>query len=120
MKRILSLVLVSIILISLSAYSTNVVKGSILQNADDGIAILDVMPQKLFEITEIEIGETVVVTIGDFQKEMTLVDQIIPEEGRLQLFYDSNEHNLSIVAYGQDFCTVYNVPVHSKVKIEKH
>lgn len=118
MKRILALVLVSIILISLSACSTNVVKGSILQNTDNGIAILDVMPQKLFAITEI--GETVVVTIGDFQKEMTLVDQIIPEEGRLQLFYDSNEHNLSIVAYGQDFCTVYNVPVHSKVKIEKH
>ena len=118
MKRILALVLVVIMLISLSACSTNVVKGSIIQDADSGTAILDIMPQKLFEI--VEIGETVVVTIGDFQKEMTLVDQIIPEEGRLQLFYNPREHNLSIVSYNQDFCAVYNIPVSSKVKIEKH
>ncbi|MBE6638710.1 MAG: hypothetical protein E7616_04550 [Ruminococcaceae bacterium] len=116
MKR-LSVLLIIIMLISFTACNTNVVKGTIIQNSDNSYAVLDIMPQKLFEISEI--GENVVVIIGDFEKEMPLVDHIIAEDGKLQLYYDPKEHTLNIVLYNQDFCESYNILENSKVKIEK-
>lgn len=117
MKRLSILLVVIIILVSFTACDSNVVKGTIIQNSDNGYAVLDIMPQKLFEITEV--GESVVVTIGDFHKEMSLVDDLIEEDGKLQLYYNSEEHSLNIVSYNQNFCEIYNIPVNSKVKIQK-
>ncbi len=117
MKRLSTLLVIIVILVSLTACNTNVVKGTIIQKSDNRYAVLDIMPQKLFEIAEI--GESVVITIGDFQKEMPLVDNIIVENGKLQLYYNSKEHTLNIVSYNDDFCEVYNIPENSKVKIEE-
>ena len=117
MKRLSILLICIIIMVSLTACDSNVVKGTIIQNADNRYAVLDIMPQKLFEIAEI--GESVIVTIGDFQKEMPLVDDIIDEDSKLQLYYISEEHSLNIVSYNQNFCEVYNISVNSKVKIQK-
>lgn len=116
MKR-LSFLFVVIMLVSLTACNTNVVKGTIIQDSGNGYAVLDIMPQKLFEIAQI--GESVVVTIGDFQKEMPLVNHMIAENGKLQLYYDSGVHTISIVSYNQFFCKTYNISVNSNVKIEK-
>ena len=117
MKRLSVLIIVIIMLASLTACNTNVVKGTIIQNTENGHAVLDIMPQKLFEISEI--GESVVVTIGGLQEEIPLVDHIIAEDGKLQLYYNSEEHTLSIVSYNEDFCEGYNIPENSKVKIKK-
>ena len=117
MRRLFALMDLLIMIISLSACNTNVIKGSIIKQTDEGAAILDIMPQKLFEIAEI--GDTVVVTIGEFQSEMPLVDNIIAEEAKLQLFYDSNEHSFSIFSYNKEFCTAYHIDINAKVKIEK-
>ena len=117
MKRLSALLALIIILVSLTACNTNVVKGTILQNSDNGYSVLDIMPQKLFEIADI--GESVVVSIGDFQEEMPLVDNIIDEDGKLELYYDSKEHTLSVVSYNQDFCESYNILENSKVKIKQ-
>ncbi len=81
------------------------------------MARLDIMPQKLFELAEI--GDVVVVTAGEFKAEMPLVDKIIAEEGKLQLYFDSNDHSLSICVYNQNFCETYNVSPSAKVKITK-
>ena len=48
MKRLSALLALIIILVSLTACNTNVVKGTIIQNSDNGYSILDIMPQKLF------------------------------------------------------------------------
>ena len=116
MKK-LSILLIIIMLISLTACNTNIVKGTVIQNSDNGYAVLDIMPQKLFELSEI--GENVVVIIGDFEEEMPLVDHIIEEDGKLQLYYSSEEHTLYIVSYNQNFCERYNIVANSKVKIKK-
>ena len=116
MKR-LSVLLLTIVIVSLTACSTNVVKGTVIQNSNNGYAVLDIMPQKLLEF--FEIGENVVVIIGDFEKEMPLVDNIIVEDGKLQLYYDSEEHTLNIVSYNQNFCESYNIIENSKVKIRQ-
>ena len=116
MKR-LSVLLLTIVIVSLTACSTNVVKGTVIQNSDNGYAVLDIMPQKLLEF--FEIGENVVVIIGDFEKEMPLVDNIIVEDGKLQLYYDSEEHTLNIVSYNQNFWESYNIIENSKVKIRQ-
>jgi S-adenosylmethionine hydrolase len=118
MKRLSILLVVIIILVSFTACDSNVVKGTIIQKSDNGYAVLDIMPQKLFEIAEV--GESVVVIIGDFQMEMSLVDDLTEEDGKLQLYYNSEEHSLNIVSYNQNFCEIYNIPVNSKVKIQKH
>ena len=75
------------------------------------------MPQKLFEFAEI--GDIVVVTAGNFKAEMPLVDELIAEEGKLQLFYDANEHTLSICSYYQNFFETWDVSSDDKVKINK-
>ena len=49
-------------------------KGSIAQQSIDGSAVLDIMPQKLFEFADI--GDTVVVSVGDFKSEMLLSGRI--------------------------------------------
>ena len=117
MRRLSVLLVVIIMLVSLTACSTNVVKGTVIQNSDNGYAVLDIMPQKLLEF--FEIGENVVVIIGDFEEEMPLVDHIIEEDGKLQLYYSSEEHTLYIVSYNQNFCERYNIVANSKVKIKK-
>ena len=117
MKRASVLLICIVIMVSFTSCNTNVVKGTIIRNSDNGYAVLDIMPQKLFEIAAI--GESIVVTIDDFQKEMPLVDSIIDEDGKLQLYYNSDEHSLSVVSYNRDFCEVYNISVNSTVKIEK-
>ena len=117
MKKLFASVLVVILIFCLAACSQEVVKGSIIRQADSGMAQLDIMPQKLVEFADI--GDMVVVTAGEFKTEMPLVDEIIAEEGKLQLFFDSNEHSLSICAYNQNFCETYNVSPDAKVKITK-
>ena len=117
MKKLLASFLVVILIFSLAACNQEVVKGSIIQQTDSGMAQLDMMPQKLFEFAEI--GDVVVVTAGEFKAKMPLVDEIIAEEGKLQLFFDSNEHSLSICVYNQNFCETYNVSLDAKVKITK-
>ena len=117
MKRLSILLIYIVIMVSFTACDTNVVKGTIVQESDNAYAVLDIMPQKLFEIAAI--GESVVVTIDDFQKEMPLVDDMIDEDGKLQLYYNSDEHSINIVLYNRDFCEVYNISANSKVKIEK-
>ena len=116
MRRVCALLLI-VLIFSLTACNENPLKGSIVSQADNTTAELDIMPQKLFEFAEI--GDTVVVTAGDFKSEMPLVDELIAEDGKLQLLYDSDEHNLTICAYNQNFFETCDVSSNDKVKINK-
>lgn len=117
MKRLFALIFALIAAVSLSACGTKTVKGTVFDQTDDGMARLDIMPQKLFEIADI--GDTVIISSGDFEEEMMLVDSIVTEDGKLQLVYDAEEDSLSICVYNHDFCDMYEVLPNSKLKIEK-
>ena len=117
MKRLYVLFLIVVLIFSLTACNEDLVKGSIVSQASDTTAELDIMPQKLFEFAEI--GDIVVVTAGNFKSEMPLVDKLIAEDGKLQLFYDSDKHGLIICAYNQNIFENYNLSIDAKVKITK-
>ena len=117
MKRFVSIIVVFMLLLSLSACSDTTVKGSVVRESTYGNAELDIMPQKLME--NIIVGDTVLVTIGDFSEEMPFVDILIAEDGKLQLFFDKEDHNINICIYNQRFCDTYDIEVGAKVTIKK-
>ena len=75
MKRLYILLLVVVLTFNFTACNEDLVKGSIVNQANNTTAELDIMPQKLFEFAEI--GDIVVVTAGNFKAEMPLVDELI-------------------------------------------
>lgn len=117
MKKSLAFAMAVIVALSLSSCTSKIVKGSIVSQSDSGMAVLDIMPQKLFEFAAI--GDTVRVTAGSFQAEMPLVDEMIEEADKLQLFYDAGDHCLKICIFDQDFCEKYSIPTNTSVHIEK-
>ena len=117
MKWFVSIIVVFVLLFSLSACSDTTVKGSVVRESTYGNAELDIMPQKLME--NIIVGDTVLVTIGDFSEEMPFVDILIAEDGKLQLFFDKEDHNINICIYNQRFCDTYDIEVGAKVTIKK-
>ena len=117
MKRFVSIIVVFMLLFSLSACSDTTVKGSVVRESTYGNAELDIMPQKLME--NIIVGDAVLVTIGDFSEEMPFVDILIAEDGKLQLFFDKEDHNINICIYNQRFCDTYDIEVGAKVTIKK-
>lgn len=117
MKRIISVLLSVALLFLLSSCAASAVQGSIVEKTTDGNAVLDIMPQKLME--KASVGNTVVVTIGDFKKEMPFVEKLILEDGKLQLFLDREDGGLSVCIYNGDFCEAYGIQTGEKVLVEK-
>ncbi len=117
MKKIFAALLIMAMLTGLSACGAQNVRGSLLNHSNNEMAALDIMPQKLFEIAQI--GDEMIVTVGNFSVEMPLVDELIEENGKLQLFYDVQRHGLYICAYGENFCESYNVAADAKVSVRR-
>ncbi|MBQ7379381.1 MAG: hypothetical protein IJW70_06825 [Clostridia bacterium] len=117
MKKILSTLMLIILVFSLSACSDDVVKGSVVRESADGNAILDIMPQKL--LNKINIGDTVIVKIGDIEEEMPFVDELVTENGNLQLYLDRENWNITICIYNEQFLEKYNIDIGDKIKIRK-
>ncbi len=117
MKKICALILAAVMTFCLCACDANVRKGSIIDKSPEGMAELDIMPQKLFEIAAL--GDSVLVTVGNFKQEIPLVEEVIEQDGTLQLFYASDEHCLYLCAYNRDFCEAYGISPNSKVSIQK-
>lgn len=122
MKKILSTLMLIILVFSLaeqlSACSDDVVKGSVVIKSADGNAILDIMPQKL--LNKINIGDTVIVKIGDIEEEMPFVDELVTENGKLQLYLDRENWNITICIYNEQFLEKYNIDIGDKIKIRKN
>jgi len=116
MKRIVSIIVVILLSFSLSACSDTNVKGSVVRESTYGNAELDIMPQKLLEIAEI--GDTVLVTIGDFREEMPFVKELIAEDGKLQLFFDEEDWKINVCIYNRRFCELHSIEVGEKVIIK--
>ena len=94
-----------------------IVKGTIIGQTDDGAALLDIMPQKLFEIADV--GDILIVSVEDFQKEMLLTDELNVEEGTYLLFYDSSNHCLCLCIYDQHFYKIHGLSGNEKITIRK-
>ena len=93
------------------------VKGRIVGKTDNGGALLDIMPQKLFEI--VDVGDYVIVSVEDFEKEVLLTDELITQEGTYQLIYDSENHCLVMCVYGQHFYDSHGFSGNEKVIVIK-
>lgn len=117
MKRIFVALLTILMIFILAACADTTVKGSVVRETTFGNAELDIMPQKLLE--KVNVGDTVVVTIGDFSEEMPFVDELIAVDGTLQLFYDQEDHNINVCIYNQRFCQTYHLEIGEKVTIKK-
>ena len=117
MKKFISILFVCVLMFSLYACSESVVKGSVNNQSASGDAEFDIMPQKLLE--KINIGDSVAVSVGDFNEAMPFVDAIIKEDGKLQLLLDRDEWKISVCIYNQSFCEKYNIEIGAKVRIEK-
>ena len=117
MKRFVSMFVVFILLFSLTACSDTTVRGSVVRESTYGNAELDIMPQKLLE--KVNVGDIVVVTIGDFSEEMSFVDKLIEEDGKSQLFFDKEDWNINVCIYNQRFCEIYSIESGDKVTIKK-
>ena len=117
MKRFVSIFVVFILLFSLTACSDTTVRGSVVRESTYGNAELDIMPQKLLE--KVNVGDIVVVTIGDFSEEMFFIDKLIEEDGKSQLFLDKEDWNINVCIYNQRFCEIYSIKSGDKVTIKK-
>ncbi len=117
MKKIFSVFLLIAIIFTITACADNTVKGSIVRESTYGNAELDIMPQKLLE--QVNVGDIVIVTVGDFSAEMPFVEELIPEDGKLQLFFDKEDWNMNICLYNKSFCETYDISVGKKAEIRK-
>ena len=117
MKRAVVVLLALAAIFALVACNTTTVRGSVSYVTENGDAVLDIIPQKLLE--EIHIGETVVVTIGDFSEEMLFSDEWIDDDGKLQLFFDRDEWCIRVCSLDWDFCGSYGISAGDKVTIRK-
>ena len=118
MKRVICLLLLFTVLSTLSACDNNSVKGSVVKESTYGNAELDIMPQKLLE--QVDIGDMVIVSIGDLKKEMPFVDELVIEDKKLQLFFDKANWSISVCMYNDNFCDKYDINIGSKVIISKN
>lgn len=118
MKRIVGIFLLIIMLVTLPSCTANKVKGSVALKTSAGNAVLDIMPQKLLE--EVNVGDVVIITIGDFKEEMPVVEELIAEDEKLQLLLDRDGWSISICIYNGDFCDTYGIDIGEKVLIEKN
>ena len=117
MKKIFAVSMIIVLMFTLLSCADNVVKGSVVRESTYGNAELDIMPQKMLE--KINVGETVIVKIGDFEEEMPFVDELIAEDGKIQLFFDREDWNLNICIYNERFFEKYGIEIADKVEIRK-
>jgi S-adenosylmethionine hydrolase len=117
MKRIFLILVVVFMILSFSSCADSTVIGSVVEVSANGDAKLDIMPQKLIE--RADIGDTVIVTAGNFSEEMLFVDEIVTEDGKLQLLLDREAWVMSVSIYKGDFCKTYGIEVGDKLMIKK-
>lgn len=117
MKKFFSVIMLFVMVFMLPACSCSTIKGSIVELSELGNAELDIMPQKMLE--QINIGDTVIVKFGDFCEEMPFVDELIAEDGKLQLFFDRDKWSISICIFNEGFIDKYAVEVEDRVEIHK-
>lgn len=118
MKKSILILLTILMLFTFCACADTTVKGSVLGETSYGNAKLDIMPQKLLE--KAAVGDVLLVTIDDFSEEMPFVDELIEEDGKLQLFYDRESHQISLCVYNQHFCERFSIDIGEKVTIKKN
>ena len=116
MKKIIALIIAIACVLALASCADTYAKGTVCAVRENGDAALDVMPQKVLE--KVDVGSTAFVTAGDFRGEMPLVDKLIEEEGKLQLYLDREDWSIRICVFGGSFCEVYGVNVGDKFTIK--
>lgn len=117
-KQIAALLVVVLLAISLCGCQTSIFPTVIREFDDDGNAILNTT---LYDMNErgLNVGKSVLVTVGDFSEVLPFVDVLIEEDGKLQLFCDNNAGTISIVIYNESFKEAYGVKNGDMVKLEK-
>ena len=117
MKKIWIVLMLLVMILTITSCADTTVRGSVCEITASGDAVTDRMPQKVLEI--FDIGDTVVVSIGGHELEMPFVDELIREDGTLQLVHDTVEGDIYICLYNQNFSEVYGIEVNDRVFITK-
>ena len=116
-KRFAAFLLASALFFSICSCGGYVGGADVYDINENGDALLTFMPQKVLE--HICIGETAMVRIGNRTLEMPLIDELIAEEGKLQLYYDKSDFTIKICIFGGSFCDTYGVGKGDKIKVFK-
>ena len=116
MKKILALILALACVIAFASCADTYAKGSVFTVRENGDAELDIMPQKVLE--KVDVGGTAFVTAGDFRGEMPFTDELIAEEGKLQLYLDREDWSIRICIFGASFCEAHSVKAGDKFTIK--
>ena len=117
MKKICVFLLLSVMILAITSCADTTVRGSVYEITASGDAVTDRMPQKVLEI--LDIGDTVLVSVGGHELEMPFVDELILEDGTLQLVHDTVEGDIYICLYHQNFSEVYGIEAGDSVFITK-
>ena len=116
MKKIIALIFALACVFALASCADTYAKGAVCTVHENGDAELDIMPQKVLE--KVEVGGTAFVTLGDFHGEIPLVDNLIEEEGKLQLYLDEEDWSIRICIFGGSFCDAYEIKAGDKFTIK--
>ena len=81
----------------------------------DGDVALDIMPQKLME--KAELGDTVTVMCGGLRQAMPFTDEIITEDGTVQLLLDRENWCIRLYQYQGGVAEEYNIDVGDRILI---
>ena len=103
LKKQTAVVLVIVLLVvSLCGCQNSIFPTMIREFDDDGNAVLNTT---LYDMNSrgLNIGDTVTVTIGEYSKTMPIVDTVIEEDGKLQLYCNNKEGTVSILIYNDSF-----------------
>ena len=117
MKKIQIVLMLLVMILTITSCADTTVRGSVYEITASGNAMIDRMPQKVLEI--LDIGDTVLVSIGGHKLEMPFVDELIREDGTLQLVHDTGESTIYICLYNQNFSEVYGIKANDRVFISK-
>lgn len=117
MKKTRIVLMLLVMILAITSCADTTVRGSVYEITASGDAMTDRMPQKVLEI--LDIGDTVLVSIGGHKLEMPFVDELIREDGTLQLVHDTVEGTIYICLYNQNFSEVYGIKAKDSVFISK-
>ena len=117
MKKTRIVLMLLVMILTITSCADTTVRGSVYEITASGDAVTDRMPQKVLEI--LDIGDTVLVSIGGHKLEMPFVDELILEDGTLQLVHDTVEGDIYICLYNQNFGEVYGIKAKDRVFISK-
>ena len=101
-KQTAAVLVIVLLVVSLCGCQSTIFPTMIREFDEDGNAVLNTT---LYDMNSrgLNIGDTVQVTIGEYSKTMPIVDTVIEDDGKLQLYCNNKAGTVSILIYNGSF-----------------